>query len=88
MITRKSKVNHAELGNGIVESIDPYSGVCTVDFKGVLKRLKYDNLRSNHVNEYKPKISTLNAIEELEKELNRNHVAIATLGMLRKKLGL
>lgn len=88
MITNKSKVNHSEYGNGIVENIEPYSGVCTVDFKGVLKRLKYDSLTSGHINEYKPQISTLNAIEELEKELNRNHVALATLNMLRKKIGL
>jgi hypothetical protein len=88
MIVSKSRVNHAEYGNGIVESIDPYSSVCTVDFKGVLKRLKYTNLQNGHINEYKPETSFIKAIEELEKELSRNHVAISTLGMLRKKLGL
>lgn len=86
MIVSKSKVNHSLYGNGIVESIDPYSGICTVDFKGVLKRLKYTNLQIGHVNEYKPKATALNAIEELKQKYSRNDVAVAVLNELKGML--
>jgi hypothetical protein len=86
MIVSKSRVNHAEYGNGIVESIDPYSGVCTVDFKGVLKRLKYTTLRKGYVNEYKPEMSALNAIEELKEKYSRNEIALIVLNELKGML--
>ena len=86
MIVSKSKVNHAEYGNGTVVSVGAYSQTVLADFKGVLRRLKYTTLRKGHLNEYKPKISALNAIEELKSKYSRNDVAVAVLNELKSML--
>jgi hypothetical protein len=86
MIVRKSKVYHSKYGNGTVESVNPYSQVCSIDFKGRLKQLKMSSLQNGHVNEYKPKIDALNAIEELKQKYSRNDVAVAVLNELKGML--
>ena len=86
MIQSKSKVNHAEYGNGSVVSVGPYGATCMVDFKGRLRHLKTSSLQKGHVNELKTKSSALNAIEELKAKYSRNEIAVAVLNELKGML--
>ena len=86
MIQSKSKVNHAQYGNGTVVSVGVYSKTVLVDFKGQLRHLKASSLQIGHVNELKPKTIVLNAIEELKAKYIRNDVAVGVLNELKGML--
>lgn len=88
MLGVKVKVHHSQYGNGTIVHEQVNSEFVKVDFYGKLKTCRKKDVVVGWKNGYKRPLTTVEAIEELEKELVRNHVAIATLGMLRKKLGL